>query len=102
MNRISAQEDKEVYEGAGAGTSQKIFQDNKVLGDRENAWAPSELAVTGTVAGRHNPVAASPASSLNEMVQGRNRGQENAGGVSTNGGGTSAPPQISEVATLQH
>ena len=95
VNRILAQEDLEVDEGTGAGTSQKIFQDNKVLGDRENAWAPSELDVTGTVAGRHNPVAASPASSLNEMMQGINLGQENARGVSKNGGGTSGPPPIS-------
>ena len=60
FNLLSAQEGREVYEGEVTGTVQQILKDNEGYEDREKQWEPSELAVTGMVAGIIDPVAASP------------------------------------------
>ena len=54
------------------------------------------------MAGRQDPVAASPAARLNEMMQGGNHRQENTGGGRKNVGGTSDPLPISAAALVQY
>ena len=101
MNKILDQEGLHVYEDAGAGTAQPILQDDEGRIDRENLWAPTELAVTVTVAGGHNKVAASPSEMLNQMMQGGNCGHGTVGGGRTNGCGTSAPPPNEEASPVR-
>ena len=67
-NKISAQEDLDIYEYAGSGTAEKISQDDEDRVNGENVWAPSNMAAMVTVAVGNNPGAASPASMLNHMM----------------------------------
>ena len=61
VNKFLVQEDLEVYEYAGAGTSEPFSQDEEGLVEGKNMWTPLEMAVMVAVVVGHNPVAALPA-----------------------------------------
>ena len=58
------------------------------------------MATTVTVTGGNNPVVMPLAAILNQTMQGGDRWHKDAGGGSTNRGGTSAPPQNSVAEPL--